>query len=33
METLVVHTGGVGDFLLTWPALKRLALQGPLTLA
>jgi ADP-heptose:LPS heptosyltransferase len=28
----VVHTGGIGDFLLTCPALKRLAETGPIEL-
>ena len=32
MRTLVVHTGGIGDFLLTCPALSRLACEGPLEL-
>lgn len=32
MHTLVVHTGGIGDFLLTCPALKCLAREGPLEL-
>jgi hypothetical protein len=32
-RTLVVHAGGIGDFLLTCPALLQLAEQGPLDLA
>ena len=32
-RTLVIHTGGIGDFLLACPALKRLAASGPLELA
>lgn len=32
-NTLVVHTGGIGDFLLFCPALKRLAEEGPVELA
>jgi ADP-heptose:LPS heptosyltransferase len=32
MRTLVVHTGGIGDFLLTGPALRQLATQGPVEL-
>lgn len=32
-RTLVVHAGGIGDFLLTCPALSQLAGQGPLDLA
>ncbi len=32
MRTLVVHTGGIGDFLLTCPAIARLANDGPVTL-
>ncbi len=32
-RTLVVHTGGVGDFILALPALERLGRQGPLELA
>ncbi|HOZ46838.1 MAG TPA: glycosyltransferase family 9 protein [Candidatus Hydrogenedentes bacterium] len=30
--TLVVHTGGIGDFLLACPALERLAKEGPVEL-
>jgi hypothetical protein len=33
MRTLVVHTGGIGDFLLFCPSLKRLAEEGPVELA
>jgi len=33
VRTLVVHTGGIGDFLLFCPALKRLAEEGPVELA
>lgn len=33
IRTLVVHTGGIGDFLLMCPTLKRLAEDGPLELA
>lgn len=29
---LVVHTGGIGDFLLACPSIQRLAEQGPVTL-
>lgn len=32
-RTLVVHTGGIGDFLLFCPSLKRLAEDGPVQLA
>ncbi|MBX7256963.1 MAG: glycosyltransferase family 9 protein [Candidatus Hydrogenedentes bacterium] len=32
-RTLVVHTGGVGDFLLFCPTLKRLNEDGPVTAA
>ncbi|MBM3291005.1 MAG: glycosyltransferase family 9 protein, partial [Candidatus Hydrogenedentes bacterium] len=32
-RTLVVHTGGIGDFLLFCPCLKRLAEEGPVDLA
>lgn len=32
MRTLVVHLGGIGDFLLTCPALKLLADEGPVEL-
>lgn len=32
-STLVVHSGGLGDFLLFCPSLKRLAEEGPVTLA
>jgi len=32
-RTLVIHTGGIGDFLLFCPALKRLAEDGPVELA
>jgi glycosyl transferase family 9 (putative heptosyltransferase) len=31
-RTLVVHTGGIGDFLLTCPALRLLAEDGPVEL-
>lgn len=31
-RALVVHTGGIGDFLLTCPAVRRLAQDGPLEL-
>lgn len=33
MRTLVVHTGGIGDFLLTCPALARIANESRITLA
>lgn len=33
MNTLVVHTGGIGDFLLAFPALDALAREGPVTVA
>lgn len=33
IRTLVVHTGGIGDFLLFCPCLKRLAEDGPVELA
>lgn len=33
IRTLVVHTGGIGDFLLFCPSLKRLAEEGPVALA
>ncbi len=33
IRTLVVHTGGIGDFLLFCPCLKRLAEEGPVELA
>ncbi|HOE66191.1 MAG TPA: glycosyltransferase family 9 protein [Candidatus Hydrogenedentes bacterium] len=33
MRTIAVHVGGIGDLLLTAPALARLALEGPLELA
>ena len=33
VRTLVVHTGGIGDFLLFCPCLKRLAEEGPVELA
>lgn len=33
VNTLVVHTGGIGDFLLFCPALKRLAEDGAVELA
>jgi heptosyltransferase III len=33
MRTLMVHSGGIGDFLLTCPAIEQLAKQGPITLA
>ncbi len=32
MRTLIVHTGGLGDFLLTCPALASLAKDGPMEL-
>lgn len=32
-RTLVVHTGGIGDFVLACPALQQLAQAGPLELA
>jgi len=32
-DTLVVHTGGIGDFLLACPAIARLAQEGPVALA
>lgn len=32
-RVLAVHTGGIGDFLLSCPALKRLAEKGPIELA
>ncbi len=32
MRTLIVHTGGIGDFLLTCPALACLAQDGPIEL-
>jgi hypothetical protein len=33
LRTLVVHTGGIGDFLLFCPCMKRLAEEGPVELA
>lgn len=33
MRTLVVHTGGIGDFLLTCPSILRLAAEGTVELA
>ncbi|HNR29673.1 MAG TPA: glycosyltransferase family 9 protein [Candidatus Hydrogenedentes bacterium] len=33
MRTLVVHTGGIGDFLLSCPALACLVAEGPVELA
>ncbi len=33
MRTLVIHTGGVGDFVLTCPVLAHWAAQGPLEVA
>lgn len=33
IRTLVIHTGGIGDFLLFCPCLKRLAEEGPIELA
>ncbi|NUM54100.1 MAG: glycosyltransferase family 9 protein [Candidatus Hydrogenedentes bacterium] len=33
VRTLVIHTGGIGDFLLFCPCLKRLAEDGPVELA
>ena len=32
-RTLVVHTGGIGDFVLACPVLQHLATEGPLELA
>ncbi len=32
MRSLVIHTGGIGDFILSWPALARLAEHGPVEL-
>ncbi len=32
-RTLVVHVGGIGDFILTWPALAHLAREGSLEVA
>ena len=32
MRTLVIHLGGIGDFLLTLPSLVRLSQRGPLEL-
>lgn len=32
MRAVVVHTGGIGDFLLACPALARLAREGPIDL-
>ncbi|HPO17446.1 MAG TPA: glycosyltransferase family 9 protein [Candidatus Hydrogenedentes bacterium] len=32
MRTLIVHTGGIGDFLLTCPAIAWLAQEGPIEL-
>lgn len=29
----MIHTGGIGDFILTCPAIERLSKQGPVTLA
>lgn len=33
MRTLVIHTGGLGDFLLACPAIAHLAQAGPVVLA
>ncbi len=33
MRTLVIHTGGIGDFLLACPAIAGLAASGPVELA
>lgn len=33
VRTLLIHTGGIGDFLLFCPCLKRLAEDGPVELA
>ena len=33
MRTLVIHTGGIGDFLLALPAIAKLREHGPLELA
>lgn len=33
MRTLVIHTGGIGDLLLSCPALARLATAGPMEMA
>lgn len=33
VRTLVVHVGGIGDFLLSCPAIARLAAQGPVEVA
>lgn len=33
MRTLAIHIGGIGDFILTFPALHALAQQGPLDVA
>lgn len=33
IRTLVIHTGGIGDFLLFCPSLKRLAEEGPIEVA
>ncbi len=33
IRTLIIHTGGIGDFLLFCPCLKRLAEEGPIELA
>lgn len=32
-RALVVHAGGIGDFLLAWPALRGLAARGPVEVA
>lgn len=32
LKTLVVHVGGIGDFLLAGPAIRQLALDGPVEL-
>ena len=33
MRTLVIHSGGIGDFLLTCPAILQVAKEGPVELA
>ncbi len=33
MSTLMIHTGGIGDFLLAYPTIAALAEDGPVTLA
>jgi len=32
IRTLIIHTGGIGDFLLTCPAIAHLSQDGPVTL-